>query len=85
MDGCALYSALSLLLMQLLAAYNFALKKTKKSITVSLSQLEGAAIMNNTFCLFVFLFMIFLQLPLHESLILFPRSLCLCVTSLDKH
>jgi Ca2+/Na+ antiporter len=43
---------------ELLAAYSFALKKTKKSITVSLSQLEGAAIMNNTFCLAIFLFLI---------------------------
>ena len=46
---------------ELLAAYNFALKKTKKSVTVSLSQLEGAAIMNNTFCLGIFLFLIYLQ------------------------
>lgn len=46
---------------ELLAAYNFALKKTQKSVTVSLSQLEGAAIMNNTFCLGIFLFLVYLQ------------------------
>merc|ERR1739845_15635 len=33
-------------------------KKTEKSIVNSLSSLEGAAIMNNTFCLGVFLFCI---------------------------
>lgn len=36
------------------AAYQFAQKKTKKSITVSFQQLLGAACMNNTFCLMVF-------------------------------
>lgn len=46
---------------ELLAAYTFALKKSRKSVTVSLSQLEGAAIMNNTFCLAIFLFLIWLQ------------------------
>ena len=34
-----------------------------ESVTVSLSQLEGAAIMNNTFCLAIFLFLIWLQVP----------------------
>ena len=34
---------------ELLAAFRFAKKKTRATITVSLSQLEGAAIMNNTF------------------------------------
>ena len=52
---------------ELLAAYNFALKKTKKSITVSLSQLEGAAIMNNTFCLMIFLFLIWSQVRQSNS------------------
>ncbi len=46
---------------ELLAAYRFALKKTKATITVSLSQLEGAAIMNNTFCLGVFMLLIYFQ------------------------
>eukprot|EP01048_Picozoa_sp_COSAG05_P033563 COSAG05_NODE_13532_length_426_cov_1.262997_1_plen_114_part_01 len=46
---------------ELLAAYKFALKKTQATITVSLSQLEGAAIMNNTFCLGIFMVLIFLQ------------------------
>ena len=43
---------------ELLAAYKFAAKKTRATVTVSLSQLEGAAIMNNTFCLGIFLFLI---------------------------
>ena len=46
---------------ELLAAYKFALKKTQATITVSLSQLEGAAIMNNTFCLGIFMVLIYLQ------------------------
>lgn len=36
---------------ELIAAYNYAQKKTATSITVSLTTLEGAAIMNNTFVL----------------------------------
>ena len=35
---------------ELLAAYSFALKKTKKSITVSLSQLEGKPLTAATQC-----------------------------------
>ena len=35
---------------ELIAAMNYASKKTKTSITTSLNTLEGAAIMNNTFC-----------------------------------
>jgi Ca2+/Na+ antiporter len=41
---------------ELTAAYNYALKKTSKSMTISLSTLEGAACMNNTFCLGIFFF-----------------------------
>merc|ERR1711871_562061 len=40
---------------EVLASYSFALKKTRKTISVSLVQLEGAAIMNNSFCLGIFL------------------------------
>merc|ERR1711881_287092 len=39
---------------ELVAAYNYAQKKTQKSMTISLSTLEGAACMNNTFCLGIF-------------------------------
>jgi len=40
---------------ELVAAYNYALKKTSKTIGISLSTLYGAAIMNNTFSLAIFL------------------------------
>ena len=36
---------------ELIAAYNYAAKKTHKSMEVALSSLLGAAIMNNTFAL----------------------------------
>lgn len=44
---------------ELIAAVNFASKKTSHTTTVSLTQLEGAAIMNNTFCLGIFALLIF--------------------------
>lgn len=43
---------------ELIASYNYAAKKTKASIQVSLSQLLGAANLNNTFCLGIFLALI---------------------------
>lgn len=46
---------------ELVAAYNYACKKTSKTIDVSLSTLQGAACMNNTYCLFIFLVMIWIQ------------------------
>jgi len=44
---------------ELIAAYNYAKKKTSKSIAISLSTLTGAACMNNTFCLLIFFLLIF--------------------------
>lgn len=44
---------------EILAAYSFAQKKTVKHVTISFSQLQGAACMNNTFCLGIFLIIIF--------------------------
>jgi Ca2+/Na+ antiporter len=46
---------------ELIAAYNYSLKKTSKSMTISLCALEGAAVMNNTFCLGTFYFVIWLN------------------------
>eukprot|EP00928_Gymnodinium_smaydae_P022907 TRINITY_DN19098_c0_g2_i1.p1 TRINITY_DN19098_c0_g2~~TRINITY_DN19098_c0_g2_i1.p1 ORF type:complete len:533 (+),score=128.72 TRINITY_DN19098_c0_g2_i1:87-1685(+) len=46
---------------ELLAAYNYAMKKTTKSITTSLSTLVGAACMNNTFCLAIFFALIYFK------------------------
>jgi len=40
---------------ELLSAYQYAQKKSQKSITTALSTLVGAACMNNTFCLAIFL------------------------------
>ncbi|CAI5742951.1 unnamed protein product [Hyaloperonospora brassicae] len=39
---------------ELIAAYNYAQKKTSKTISISVSALLGAACMNNTFCLGIF-------------------------------
>eukprot|EP00930_Biecheleria_cincta_P018780 TRINITY_DN1450_c2_g1_i1.p1 TRINITY_DN1450_c2_g1~~TRINITY_DN1450_c2_g1_i1.p1 ORF type:complete len:596 (+),score=112.64 TRINITY_DN1450_c2_g1_i1:57-1790(+) len=46
---------------ELVAAYNYAQKKTSKTITISLSTLEGAACMNNTFCLGIFMALVYFQ------------------------
>jgi len=44
---------------ELLSAYNYAVKKTSKSMCTSLSTLIGAACMNNTFCLGIFFALIY--------------------------
>jgi Ca2+/Na+ antiporter len=46
---------------ELVAAYNYAVKKTQGAITTSLSTLVGAAIMNNTYCLGIFFTVIFVK------------------------
>lgn len=46
---------------ELLVAYGYAVKKSKKSITTSLSSLVGAACMNNTFCLAVFFALVYFK------------------------
>jgi len=46
---------------EVIASYNYSLKKTSKSIAISMSALEGAAVMNNTFCLGIFCFLIYSQ------------------------
>lgn len=46
---------------ELLASYNYATKKTKTTITISFSALQGAATMNNTFCLAIFFILIYVQ------------------------
>ncbi|PXF48054.1 Sodium/calcium exchanger NCL2 [Gracilariopsis chorda] len=43
---------------ELIAAYSYAQKKTRKTLTISLSTLIGAAIMNNTFVLAIFMILI---------------------------
>ena len=44
---------------ELISAYNYAQKKTTATITTSLATLQGAACMNNTFCLGIFLMLIY--------------------------
>jgi Ca2+/Na+ antiporter len=46
---------------ELVASFKLASKKTKESITQSLQTLEGAAIMNNTYCLGIFYALIYVQ------------------------
>lgn len=46
---------------ELIASFAFAKKKTMKSITVSVSALQGSCVMNNTVCLGVFLLLIALR------------------------
>mmetsp|Transcript_15345 Transcript_15345/g.19003 ORF Transcript_15345/g.19003 Transcript_15345/m.19003 type:complete len:193 (-) Transcript_15345:1051-1629(-) len=46
---------------ELIAAYSYASKKTTKTITIGLTALEGAAIMNNTFCLGIFLALVYFR------------------------
>ena len=40
-------------LSELMAAVNYASKKTPSTITISITSLEGSGTMNNTFCLMV--------------------------------
>merc|ERR1719433_544445 len=46
---------------ELLSAYTYAAKKSQKSITTALSPLIGAACMNNTFCLGIFLSLVYFR------------------------
>ena len=46
---------------ELIASYNYAMKKTPKTISISVATLEGAACMNNTFGLAIFMFLIYYQ------------------------
>lgn len=46
---------------EVIASMYYASKKTRKTITVSLTALEGAANMNNTFCLSIFMGLIFFR------------------------
>jgi Ca2+/Na+ antiporter len=46
---------------ELIASYKYALKKTPNSISISLQALQGSACMNNTFCLAIFMALIFFK------------------------
>lgn len=46
---------------ELVASYNYAKKKTRRTMTISLSALLGAGCMNNTFCLGIFLALVYFR------------------------
>jgi Ca2+/Na+ antiporter len=46
---------------ELIASYSYAAKKTRKSISIAIQALQGAACMNNTFCLAIFMALIYFQ------------------------
>jgi len=46
---------------EVIASYQYALKRTKATATIGFSALEGAACMNNTFCLGIFLCLVFFR------------------------
>jgi Ca2+/Na+ antiporter len=46
---------------ELIAAFAYAKKKTEKTITISFASLIGAACMNNTFCLCIFLYLVYFK------------------------
>ena len=46
---------------EVIASQYYAAKKTRKTITVSLTALEGAASMNNTFCLSIFMGLVYFR------------------------
>ncbi len=46
---------------EVIASQYYAAKKTRKTITVALTALEGAASMNNTFCLSIFMALIYFR------------------------
>jgi len=46
---------------EVIASYNYASKKTTSSMAISLSALQGACVMNNTFVLGIFMLLVWLQ------------------------
>lgn len=46
---------------EILSAYQYACKRTRATLTISLSTLQGAACMNNTFCLGIFLSLLYFK------------------------
>jgi Ca2+/Na+ antiporter len=46
---------------EVIASYNYSLKKTAKSIKIAMSTLQGAAVMNNSFVLGIFMLLVYTQ------------------------
>ncbi len=64
---------------ELIAAYAYSLKKTEKTMTISLSSLIGAACMNNTFCLALFLFLVYFK---HLKWVFTAETVCIVVVEI---
>ena len=68
--------------------FGLVLKKTTKTITIAFSSLEGAAIMNNTFCLGIFLALVYgigLEWTFTaETLSILFIEVCLCFFAFKK-
>ena len=47
--------------LEIISSVRYAAKKTPKASTMAMATLEGAACMNNTFCLAVFLILVYSQ------------------------
>lgn len=73
---------------ELIAAYNYSLKKTASSMSISLSTLEGAAVMNNTFVLGIFMLLICTQSLVWEffaeTLTILLVQVCIAVYALKS-
>ncbi len=46
---------------EVIASYKYSMKKTSKSIRIALSTLEGAAVMNNSFVMGIFMLLVYTQ------------------------
>jgi len=73
---------------EMIASYNYAAKKTRKTITISFSALLGAACMNNTFCLGIFMALVYFK-DLHweftaETLAIIAVEVCMAVIALKR-
>lgn len=74
---------------ELVASYKSSLKKTKASISLSLATLQGAACMNNTFGLGIFMFLVYVKglawTYLAETLTILVVEVIMGIYSLKSH
>lgn len=75
-------------LSEVIASYAYAAKKTSKSATIAFETLLGAAVMNNTFCLAIFLALIYMRgLPwvyTAETLAILFAEVCVFVVAMRR-
>jgi len=73
---------------ELIAAINYSRKKTVRTATIGCESLIGAACMNNTFCLMIFMILIFIKrLPWHytaETVSILVVELCMLVFAVQR-